>query len=107
MATLFCQKLTQRPKNPFASENPDNNPFSNPGSFTYTADGFAVTNIESIQRVAWQDTEALFGRKVNLYTIDWIRLDVFSNSGNSIRLTEKIAGRHPFLQRLSEQIPNV
>ena len=107
MDTLFCQKLTQRPKNPFAGENPDNNPFSNPGSFTYTADGFAVTSIESIHRVAWQDTEVLFGYKVNLNTIDRIRLDIFSNSSNSIRLTEKIAGRHPFLQRLSEQIPNV
>lgn len=99
--------LTARPTNPFANKGFKDSPFSDPGLFTYTLDGFAITSANGLCQVAWRDIQALFGYKIDLYTVDRIQLDVFLRNGVSLCLTEEMAGWHPFLNRLITHFPTI
>jgi hypothetical protein len=107
ITTALCyRKLTARPKNPFSSVSSYGNPFSDPGIFTYTLEGFHVASTTGTHYVAWQHIQALFGYKVDLYATDQIRLDIFYKDAY-LGLHEELAGWHPFLRRLAEQFPTI
>ena len=103
---LAYRKLQTAPKRQqsLATASFTGNPFSDPGTFTYSSAGFAVATSTGFQSVAWADINALFGYKVDAYIIDRIQLDLFHAQGY-LYLTEELPGWHVFLARLAERCP--
>jgi hypothetical protein len=78
------------------------------GSFTYTLDGFTLggePNGETSHK--WSDIETVFGFKKDLYAIDDICLDIFTNDNLCLQVTESTPGWYQFEKRLSENIPSI
>lgn len=82
---------------------------ADPGGITYFDGGFRVPASTGDPMtdcvVAWDELQAVFAYKRDLYTIDEICLDVFFPEDSSFTITEEMAGWHIFVQHLEPHLP--
>jgi hypothetical protein len=77
------------------------------GIFGYNDTGFIAHFENNIIKVEWSSIKALFGYKVDLYTVDEIYLDIFYEDEKQIRITEETKGWYVFLEKLQTQLPQI
>lgn len=78
--------------------------YENLGLFTYTEHGFGLEADKRLKAYNWSDIETIFGFKEDLYSIDEVCMDIFTNDKASLRLTESTPGWYQFQERLSQNI---
>lgn len=77
------------------------------GNFQYSPDGFEFTINNQKQTVNWADIESIFAYKRDLYTVDELDLDIFTNNGFKLHLTEECPGWYQFILKLKEIFPSI
>jgi hypothetical protein len=77
------------------------------GIFEYYNTGFIVHFENNAINIEWSSIKALFGYKVDLYTVDVICLDIFYEDEKQIRITEETKGWYIFLEKLQTQFPQI
>ncbi|MCL9806644.1 hypothetical protein NAT51_14000 [Flavobacterium amniphilum] len=77
------------------------------GFFTYSDNGFGVEINGHSHSIAWTGIQALFGYKVDLYTLDEIRMDVFCDDDILFTISEETPGWYVFLKKIEEQFPAI
>jgi hypothetical protein len=82
---------------------------ADPGGITYFDGGFRVPASTGDPMtdcvVAWDELQAVFAYKRDLYTTDEICLDVFFPDASSFTITEETAGWHIFTEQLTAHLP--
>lgn len=75
----------------------------------YCEGGFLLTDNPDLppKTYAWKELEAAFGYKVDCYTTDEIRLDLFWKDRSSLTLSEDMPCWIDFVIELSKNVPNV
>ncbi|RWY54254.1 hypothetical protein [Mucilaginibacter gilvus] len=69
--------------------------------FSYTDDGFYLTEVPDAIIYRWEDVDAIFGYKRDLITTDEICIDMFFKSGKSLILDESMPGWPKFTEMVS------
>jgi hypothetical protein len=77
------------------------------GIFEYYNTGFIVHFENNIIKIEWSSIKALYGYKVDLFTVDEICLDIFYEIEKQIRITEETKGWYIFLEKLQIQFPQI
>jgi hypothetical protein len=77
-----------------------------PGKFIFEADGIRYPFKEHDEKLKWTDIERITAHKLDLFTIDEIRIDIFSGEGK-ITFSESIPGWHRLLTQLKTIFPSI
>ena len=76
------------------------------GGFRYEEDGFSYSFKDGVEKISWADIQKIIGYKVDLFTIDEIRLDIFWKDWKWT-ITEDTPGWYQFLAKLKEIFPAI
>ncbi len=77
------------------------------GTFSYKEDGFEFA-IKGINKsIKWDDITSILGYKRDLYTVDEINLDIYTQSGVSLNITEETPGWTKFIEQLKLKFPQI
>jgi hypothetical protein len=77
------------------------------GIFSYSESGFNVEIEGSKREVSWNDVNAMFAYKRDLWTTDTICLDIFCTNDFSFHIEEETAGWFQFTQRSKKALPSI
>lgn len=77
------------------------------GDFTYDTVGFTILISNKKVHIAWDDISQIIAFKVDLFSIDEIRLQIHLSDKTSIEFGEEIPGWFQFLLRSKEQFPEI
>lgn len=80
--------------------------YNESGHFTYEPSGFIYKTDKQASKVKWLEIESIIAYKVDLLTIDEIRIDVFYNNTRLI-ITEEITGWEGFIKKIKMIFPDI
>ncbi|GAB3822919.1 hypothetical protein [Pontibacter rugosus] len=76
------------------------------GHFEYTEKSFQIKNSSGIIEVLWADVNEIRAYKVDLLTVDEIRIDILSET-STITITEETPGYYIFKEKLKAVFPSL
>ncbi len=77
------------------------------GAFTFSETGFTIKMEKDLQSIRWDEIKTMLGYKRDLFAVDCICLDVFTENGHGFSISEEMPGWYRFLQQSKLAFPAI
>ena len=104
--TSFFNKDTSKNTVSFSDAERFRKRMEDPGEFIYEEGGFIYQFGEGAKKIKWTDIERLVAYKMDLMTVDEIRMDIVWD-GWKMTITEETPGWYQFVERLKAVFPGI
>ncbi|WP_417941023.1 hypothetical protein [Flavobacterium sp. RS13.1] len=81
--------------------------YNDNGIFEFEETGFKINLDDKQTFIEWENIQAVFGYKIDLYTNDSICVDIFYKIDKSFRISEETLGWFQLMIHLKEKFPSI